>query len=62
MIREMLYKISSEFTPALNEPYVGHPLANYIRVTAPKILKSNREFHFLLFPLLFSLHRTIDNL
>ena len=48
MIREMLYKISSEFTSALNEPYVGHPLANYIRVAAPKILKNNipKKFSF----------------
>ena len=39
MIRDMLLKISSEFSDAIKEDYVGHPLANYIRTEAPRILK-----------------------
>ncbi len=38
MLRDALIKISSEFTNALNEPYVKHPLADFIRNKAPKII------------------------
>ena len=48
MLRDTFQKISNEFTQAINEPYVGHPLANYIRNSAPKILKEYipQEFNF----------------
>lgn len=39
MIRDVLYKISSEFSRALDEPYEGHPLANYIRHTGPYLIQ-----------------------
>ncbi len=38
MLRETLRKISQEFTPSLNEEYVGHPLADFIRNEGPQVV------------------------
>lgn len=38
MLRDAVTKISSEFTRAIEEPYVKHPLADFIRDKAPKII------------------------
>lgn len=38
MLRDTVIKISSEFTQALNEPYLKHPLADFIRNKSPKII------------------------
>jgi len=46
MIRDALYKISTEFSHALDDPYVGHPLANYIRNIGPKLIQEKLPSRF----------------
>ena len=38
-LTELIGKISSEYTNAIDLPYKGHPLANYIRKEAPELIR-----------------------